>query len=252
MIAASGAARHLALCNHLEPNGERAAREEVVGPSDVEAAGRADRQDASRGTWRCVAGVREHLLGQAVGQRGRRALWRCLCAARLAGAPREAAGARRLTVRPSPRTLRRTTNTERPEAGDRRSGQVRVMALVLLLVPVTTATAAEAWRSLPQTPTWPPAVVEGKAPVKGVEIYYAEYGAGQPVILLHAGHRGQPRCPHGRGQHTRRSSTHGRTSGADANQSVGFTGVDDQQFGQGQRQSLPEDLDRLNPARRPG
>ena len=61
------------------------------------------------------------------------------------------------------------------------------MALVLLLVPVTTATAAEAWRSLPQTPTRPPAVVEGKAPVKGVEIYYAEYGAGQPVILLHAG-----------------------------------------------------------------
>jgi pimeloyl-ACP methyl ester carboxylesterase len=61
------------------------------------------------------------------------------------------------------------------------------MALDLLLVPVTTATAAEAWRSLPQTPTRPPAVVEGKAPVKGVEISYAEYGAGQPVILLHAG-----------------------------------------------------------------
>ena len=57
------------------------------------------------------------------------------------------------------------------------------MALVLLLVPVTTATAAEAWRSLLQTPTRPPAVVEGEARVKGVEIYYAEYGAGQPVTL---------------------------------------------------------------------
>ena len=51
----------------------------------------------------------------------------------------------------------------------------------------TGAAAEEVWQTLPPTPIRPPAEVEGKAPVNGVEIYYAEYGSGQPVILLHGG-----------------------------------------------------------------
>jgi pimeloyl-ACP methyl ester carboxylesterase len=59
--------------------------------------------------------------------------------------------------------------------------------LVVLLVPLGGAGAVEAWQTLPPTPTRPTASVQGKAPVNGVEIYYAEYGAGAPVILLHGG-----------------------------------------------------------------
>ena len=67
----------------------------------------------------------------------------------------------------------------------------RPLSLALLVLAlawsVATAAATEVWQTLPPTPTRPKAEVEGKAPVDGVEIYYAEYGAGEPVILLHGG-----------------------------------------------------------------
>ena len=67
----------------------------------------------------------------------------------------------------------------------------RPLSLALLVLAlawsVATAAATEVWQTLPPTPTRPKAEVEGKAPVNGIEIYYAEYGAGQPVILLHGG-----------------------------------------------------------------
>ena len=62
-----------------------------------------------------------------------------------------------------------------------------VLVLLALAWSVATAVAAEVWQTLPPTPTRPKAEVEGKAPVDGIEIYYAEYGAGEPVILLHGG-----------------------------------------------------------------
>ena len=62
-----------------------------------------------------------------------------------------------------------------------------VLVLLALAWSVATAVAAEVWQTLPPTPTRPKAAVEGKAPVDGIEIYYAEYGAGEPVILLHGG-----------------------------------------------------------------
>ena len=62
-----------------------------------------------------------------------------------------------------------------------------VLVLLALACSVATAVAAEVWQTLPPTPTRPKAAVEGKAPVDGIEIYYAEYGAGEPVILLHGG-----------------------------------------------------------------
>jgi pimeloyl-ACP methyl ester carboxylesterase len=41
--------------------------------------------------------------------------------------------------------------------------------------------------TLPPTPTLPKAEQSGYAPVNGVRIWYAEFGKGEPVILLHGG-----------------------------------------------------------------
>lgn len=43
------------------------------------------------------------------------------------------------------------------------------------------------WLTLPPTPTLPKAEATGYAPVDGIKIWYAEYGHGSPVILLHGG-----------------------------------------------------------------
>ena len=62
----------------------------------------------------------------------------------------------------------------------------RSLALVMLWLPA----AAHARGGLADPAADPDAaapLAEGKAPVDGIEIYYAEYGAGQPVILLHGG-----------------------------------------------------------------
>jgi pimeloyl-ACP methyl ester carboxylesterase len=49
------------------------------------------------------------------------------------------------------------------------------------------ARATEQWMMLPPTPTLPKAMQSGYAPVNGVRIWYAEFGRGAPVILLHGG-----------------------------------------------------------------
>ncbi len=50
-----------------------------------------------------------------------------------------------------------------------------------------TAWAEEPWMVLPPTPSLPKAAASGYAPVNGVKIWYAEFGRGEPVILLHGG-----------------------------------------------------------------
>jgi len=47
--------------------------------------------------------------------------------------------------------------------------------------------AAEAWRTLPSPAALPPAGAQGFVAHDGARIYYATYGAGSPVILLHGG-----------------------------------------------------------------
>jgi pimeloyl-ACP methyl ester carboxylesterase len=49
------------------------------------------------------------------------------------------------------------------------------------------ATAAARWETLPQTPTLPKPDRAGYAPLNGIRIWYAEFGRGEPVILLHGG-----------------------------------------------------------------
>ena len=63
----------------------------------------------------------------------------------------------------------------------------RLAALLLIFV-VSAAHAAEPqWMTLPSTPTLPSAAQSGLAPVNGIKIWYATFGRGEPVILLHGG-----------------------------------------------------------------
>ncbi len=49
------------------------------------------------------------------------------------------------------------------------------------------ASAEPQWMTLPPTPTLPASAENGYAPVNGVKIWYAVFGEGQPVIMLHGG-----------------------------------------------------------------
>ena len=66
------------------------------------------------------------------------------------------------------------------------------MRLIAPLVSVLLLLTAEAratplWMTLPPTPTLPKAEESGLAPVNGIRIWYAVFGAGEPVVLLHGG-----------------------------------------------------------------
>jgi pimeloyl-ACP methyl ester carboxylesterase len=65
---------------------------------------------------------------------------------------------------------------------------MRRLPLALLFVLIALAAgAAERWETLPATPAPIPAARSGHAAVNGISIYYAVYGQGAPVILLHGG-----------------------------------------------------------------
>ena len=61
-----------------------------------------------------------------------------------------------------------------------------LLALLFVLIGLP-ADAAERWEMLPPTPAPIPAARSGNASVNGISIYYAVYGQGPPVILLHGG-----------------------------------------------------------------
>jgi pimeloyl-ACP methyl ester carboxylesterase len=60
------------------------------------------------------------------------------------------------------------------------------LALSLLVVG-TQADAEEIWQTLPQPPAMPEPVESGMAPVNDIQMYYAVYGEGDPVLLIHGG-----------------------------------------------------------------
>lgn len=67
---------------------------------------------------------------------------------------------------------------------------MRFLNLALLFAVSLLAGAARAepqWLTLPPTPTLPQAEESGYAPVNGIKIWYATFGKGEPVILLHGG-----------------------------------------------------------------
>lgn len=57
----------------------------------------------------------------------------------------------------------------------------------LLLGIATGARAEPQWLVLPPTPSLPKPQQSGYAPVNGIEIWYASFGRGAPVVLLHGG-----------------------------------------------------------------
>jgi pimeloyl-ACP methyl ester carboxylesterase len=64
----------------------------------------------------------------------------------------------------------------------------KVIASALLSLCLSTSGwAVERWLEIPNPPPMPAAVESGYAPVDGIQMYYAVYGSGQPVLLIHGG-----------------------------------------------------------------
>ncbi|HWU25035.1 MAG TPA: alpha/beta hydrolase [Rhizomicrobium sp.] len=63
---------------------------------------------------------------------------------------------------------------------------LRALALACLAL-ASSARAAALWMVLPPTPRLPKATISAWTPVDSVRLWYAEFGHGQPVLLLHGG-----------------------------------------------------------------
>lgn len=70
-------------------------------------------------------------------------------------------------------------------------GQMRLLLIALTILATLTishsANAQPLWMRLPPTPTMPKPETSGTAPINGARIWYAEFGHGTPVILIHGG-----------------------------------------------------------------
>jgi pimeloyl-ACP methyl ester carboxylesterase len=65
---------------------------------------------------------------------------------------------------------------------------MRLAAAVVVLFMITAAaSAAERWLTLPEPPPMPAARESGFAPINGIRMYYAVYGEGTPILLIHGG-----------------------------------------------------------------
>src|SRR6516162_11121621 len=62
-----------------------------------------------------------------------------------------------------------------------------LFAAAILFASAVAAQAAPQWLTLPPTPILPKAVQSGFAPVNGIRIWYASFGRGEPVVMLHGG-----------------------------------------------------------------
>lgn len=61
------------------------------------------------------------------------------------------------------------------------------LAFGLLVALARPAFAEDRWMTVPRPGPMPEAATTGKAAVNGIEMYYATYGAGDPVLLIHGG-----------------------------------------------------------------
>jgi pimeloyl-ACP methyl ester carboxylesterase len=79
------------------------------------------------------------------------------------------------------------------ESGPRHANKLYMRApylfsgLIAILAVAAAARAEPQWLTLPPTPILPSPAHSGYAPVNGIKIWYAEFGSGEPVILLHGG-----------------------------------------------------------------
>jgi pimeloyl-ACP methyl ester carboxylesterase len=62
-----------------------------------------------------------------------------------------------------------------------------LLLLLVVILPASAHAETPQWLTLPPTPSLPKASQSGYAPVNGIKIWYATFGSGDPVILLHGG-----------------------------------------------------------------
>jgi pimeloyl-ACP methyl ester carboxylesterase len=62
-----------------------------------------------------------------------------------------------------------------------------LLAAIVIFAFGAPASAAPQWLTLPPTPKLPKALHSSLAPVNGIKIWYAEFGHGRPVIMIHGG-----------------------------------------------------------------
>lgn len=63
---------------------------------------------------------------------------------------------------------------------------MRMLALTFALL-ATPVLAEDRWMSVPVPPPMPTPIASGMAPVNGISMYFATFGAGKPVLLIHGG-----------------------------------------------------------------
>jgi len=63
----------------------------------------------------------------------------------------------------------------------------KLLLALAILACGTAALATPQWLNLPPTPSLPKAVRSGLAPVNGIKIWYATFGHGESVVMLHGG-----------------------------------------------------------------
>ncbi len=73
------------------------------------------------------------------------------------------------------------------ECGFRSALMQAVGTLVTILIFTCLSSAADAWKTLPPTPDLPKPIKSGYAPVNDIQMWYAIFGNGKPVFLLHGG-----------------------------------------------------------------
>src|SRR5690242_6481731 len=68
-----------------------------------------------------------------------------------------------------------------------RSGAAVLVAALALLGGPGAARGGEPWQGLPPTPALPRPLASGFASVNGIRMFYATFGGGHPLLLLHGG-----------------------------------------------------------------
>ncbi|MBN8953789.1 MULTISPECIES: alpha/beta hydrolase [unclassified Rhizobium] len=64
---------------------------------------------------------------------------------------------------------------------------IGILAVLSLFLTMASANSAERWASLPAFPPMPQPKTSGMADVNDIKMYYAEYGAGDPILFIHGG-----------------------------------------------------------------
>jgi pimeloyl-ACP methyl ester carboxylesterase len=64
---------------------------------------------------------------------------------------------------------------------------LKALVLLAFLLPAGVAAAEERWLTLPEPAPMPTPSATGYAPVNGIQMYYAVFGEGDPILLIHGG-----------------------------------------------------------------